>query len=397
MKILNIVGARPNFMKIAPIVDVMKHQSDLQSILVHTGQHYDAKMSKVFFDDLEIPRPDINLEVGSGSHAEQTAGIMLAFEKLCLKENPDVVLLVGDVNSTLACSVVASKLCIPVAHVEAGLRSGDRSMPEEINRLVTDSLSDYLFTTCREADANLKKEGIPEERIFFVGNVMIDTLLKHVKKAGQSNIHKRLNLIKNGRPIPYAAMTLHRPSNVDDKKILGGILDTVEEIQNRLPIVFPIHPRTYKQIQAFGFESRVKCMNGLILTEPLGYLDFLALVSRSKMTLTDSGGLQEETTVLDVPCITIRENTERPITIREGTNTLVGTDKEKILAAVDEIILTGGKAGIVPELWDGKAAERIVEQLMMDKIEKLKTSKSATADIHYEKQRVATDLPVQNL
>lgn len=364
MKIFNIVGARPNFMKIAPIVEVMRHQPDLQSVLVHTGQHYDARMSKVFFDDLEIPRPDINLEIGSGTHAAQTAGIMLAFEKLCLEEKPDLVLVVGDVNSTLACSVVASKLCIPVAHVEAGLRSGDRSMPEEINRLVTDTLSDYLFTTCRDADENLQKEGVSEEKIFFVGNVMIDTLLKHVEKAGQSDIHDRLNLMKNGRPIPYAAMTLHRPSNVDDRETLEGILDAVEEIQNQIPIVFPIHPRTYKQIQTFGFESRVRGMKGLILNDPLGYLDFLALVSRSKMALTDSGGLQEETTVLGVPCITIRENTERPITILEGTNTLVGTDREKILAAADEIVRTGGKAGRVPELWDGKAAERIVERLM---------------------------------
>ena len=365
MKIFNIVGARPNFMKIAPIVEVMKLQSDLQPVLVHTGQHYDAKMSKVFFDDLEIPRPDINLEIGSGTHAEQTAGIMPVFEKLCLQEKPDLVLVVGDVNSTLACSVVASKLCIPVAHVEAGLRSGDRTMPEEINRLVTDTLADYLFTTCRDADENLKKEGVSEEKIFFVGNVMIDTLLKHVEKAGQSDIHKRLDLMKNGRAIPYAAMTLHRPSNVDDRKVLEGILDAVEEIQNRIPIVFPIHPRTYKQIQTFGFESRVKGMKGLILNDPLGYLDFLALVSRSKMALTDSGGLQEETTVLGVPCITIRENTERPITIQEGTNTLVGTDKGKILAAADEIVQTGGKAGRIPELWDGKAAERIVERLMV--------------------------------
>ncbi len=352
-------------MKIAPIMEVMKRQPDLQPLLVHTGQHYDDRMSKVFFDDLEIPRPDINLEIGSGSHAGQTAGIMLAFEKLCLKERPDLVLVVGDVNSTLACSVVASKLCIPVAHVEAGLRSRDRTMPEEVNRLVTDTLSDYLFTTCRDADENLKKEGVSEEKIFFVGNVMIDTLLKHVEKAGQSDIHQRLNLMKNGSPMPYAAMTLHRPSNVDDRETLKGILDAVEEIQHGLPVVFPIHPRTHKQIQTFGFEGRVRGMKGLILNEPLGYLDFLALVSRSKMALTDSGGLQEETTVLGVPCITIRENTERPITILEGTNTLVGTDREKILAAADEIVRTGGKAGRVPELWDGKAAERIVERLLM--------------------------------
>ena len=351
-------------MKIAPIMEVMKRQPDLQPLLVHTGQHYDDRMSKVFFDDLEIPRPDINLEIGSGTHAEQTAGIMLAFEKLCLKERPDLVLVVGDVNSTLACSVVASKLCIPVAHVEAGLRSRDRTMPEEVNRLVTDTLSDYLFTTCRDADENLKQEGVSEEKIFFVGNVMIDTLLKHVEKAGRSDIHQRLGLMKNGSPIPYAAMTLHRPSNVDDRETLQGILHAVEEIQGRLPVVFPIHPRTYKQIQAFGLEDRVRGMKGLRLNEPLGYLDFLALVSCSKMALTDSGGLQEETTVLGVPCITIRENTERPITILEGTNTLVGTDREKILAAADEIVRTGGKAGRIPELWDGKAAERIVERLM---------------------------------
>ena len=360
MKIFNIVGARPNFMKIAPIVEAMTRHPDLQPVLVHTGQHYDARMSKVFFDDLEIPRPDINLGIGSGTHAEQTAGIMPAFEKLCVKEKPDLVLVVGDVNSTLACSVVASKLCIPVAHVEAGLRSNDRTMPEEINRLVTDTLSDYLFTTCRDADENLKKEGIPEEKIFFVGNVMIDTLLKHVEKAGKSDIHPRLDLMKNGSPIPYAAMTLHRPSNVDDKETLSGILDAIEKIQEKIPIVFPVHPRTYKQIQAFGFETRIRAMKGLILNDPLGYLDFLALVSRSKMVLTDSGGLQEETTVLGVPCITIRENTERPVTIWEGTNTMVGASREKILEVATTVIRNGGKAGRIPELWDGKAAERIV-------------------------------------
>ena len=361
MKIFNIVGARPNFMKIAPIVEAMTRHPDLQPVLVHTGQHYDARMSKVFFDDLEIPRPDINLGIGSGTHAEQTAGIMPAFEKLCVKEKPDLVLVVGDVNSTLACSVVASKLCIPVAHVEAGLRSNDRTMPEEINRLVTDTLSDYLFTTCRDADENLKKAGIPAEKIFFVGNVMIDTLLKHVEKARQSDIHQRLDLMKNGSPISYAAMTLHRPSNVDDRETLSGILDAIEKIQEKIPIVFPIHPRTYKQIRTFGFETRVKAMKGLILSDPLGYLDFLALVSRSKMALTDSGGLQEETTVLGVPCITIRENTERPVTIWEGTNTMVGANREKIMEVATTVIQNGGKTGRIPELWDGKAAERIVE------------------------------------
>lgn len=364
MKIFNIVGARPNFMKIAPIVEAMRKHPGLQPILIHTGQHYDARMSKVFFDDLEIPKPDINLGIGSGSHAEQTAGIMVAFETLCVKEKPDLVLVVGDVNSTLACSVVAAKLCIPVAHVEAGLRSGDRGMPEEINRLVTDALSEYLFTTCKDADENLRKEGIPEEKIIFVGNVMIDTLLKHAEKAKKSDIHQRLGLLKNGAPIPYAAMTLHRPSNVDHKTTLSGILDAIHQIQKQIPIVFPIHPRTYKQIQAFGLEQDVKGMQGLVLLEPLGYLDFLSLVSRSKMVLTDSGGLQEETTVLGVPCITIRENTERPVTIREGTNTLVGTDRDKILEAGNQIIAGGGKAGRIPELWDGNAAERIVAGLV---------------------------------
>jgi len=363
MKIFNIVGARPNFMKIAPIMEAMQKAPEITPVLVHTGQHYDEKMSKVFFEDLDIPRPDINLEVGSGSHAVQTAGIMVAFEKLCVEERPDMVLVVGDVNSTLACSVVASKLLIPVVHVEAGLRSRDRTMPEEVNRLVTDALADVLFTTSRDADENLKQEGVPAEKIFFVGNVMIDTLLKHVDKARHSDIHRRLGLLNGGAPARYGVMTLHRPSNVDDRETLSGILEAVEHIQSKLPVVFPIHPRTLKNIRENGLEERVRRMKSLMLLDPLGYLDFLGLVSGSTLVLTDSGGLQEETTALGIPCITIRNNTERPVTLDQGTNTLVGMDRDLIRTTALDILQGGGKAGRIPELWDGKAAERITDIL----------------------------------
>ena len=362
-KIFNIVGARPNFMKIAPIIEEMNKHNNFKSVLVHTGQHYDQKMSKVFFENLGIPKPDFDLGIGSGTHAEQTAGVMVAFEKLCEKEHPDLVLVVGDVNSTLACSVVAAKLCIPVAHVEAGLRSGDRTMPEEVNRIVTDALSDILFTTSKDADENLAKEGVAKEKIYFVGNVMIDTLLKHKEKAQHSSILKTLNLIKNGHAQPFGLITLHRPSNVDSPETLKGLLEALAEIQKRIPIIFPMHPRTRKQITLFGMEEMIKSMTNLQVIDPLGYLDFLAVVSNAKLVLTDSGGLQEETTVLGVPCFTLRENTERPITIWEGTSTLVGTDKEKIVQEVFAALETGGKQGKMPVYWDGKAAERIVAVL----------------------------------
>jgi UDP-N-acetylglucosamine 2-epimerase (non-hydrolysing) len=346
MKILNVVGARPNFMKIAPIVDQMKKTPEISSKLVHTGQHYDEGMSDVFFRDLGIPRPDIHLGVGSGSHAEQTARIITAFEKVCLDEKPGLILVVGDVNSTMACTLVAAKLLIPVAHVEAGLRSNDRTMPEEVNRLVTDVLADMLFTTSRDADDNLKREGIDPAKIFFVGNVMIDTLLKHREKA--LALGK-----KNG---DYALVTLHRPSNVDDREVFGGILDALKEIAKDIAVIFPIHPRTAKRIEDFGFDP-----GKIQMTAPYGYLEFLNLTSQAKMVLTDSGGLQEETTILGVPCLTLRHNTERPVTISHGTNIMTGPDRQRILDGFLRVRSGDWKPSGPPELWDGHAAERIVE------------------------------------
>jgi UDP-N-acetylglucosamine 2-epimerase (non-hydrolysing) len=346
MKILNVVGARPNFMKIAPIVEEMKKTRDLNGVLVHTGQHYDEGMSDVFFRDLGIPVPDVHLGVGSGSHAEQTARIMVEFEKVCSQEEPDLVLVVGDVNSTMACSIVAAKLVIPVAHVEAGLRSFDRTMPEEINRLVTDALASLLFTTSRDADENLKREGVDSSKIFFVGNVMIDTLLKHQKKAAALNIEK---------PKQYALVTLHRPSNVDNPNVLGPILEALEQISKSMPVLFPIHPRTVKRVQEFGLS-----VNGIRTMDPLGYLEFLNLQSTASVVLTDSGGLQEETTILGVPCLTLRENTERPVTITHGTNMIVGPHKTRILDAFQRIVSGDWKPSGPPEYWDGHAAERIV-------------------------------------
>jgi len=375
---MNIVGARPNFMKIAPIVKVMAAYPQLHPILIHTGQHYDISMSRAFFEDLELPEPDIYLGVGSGSHAVQTAKIMVEFEKVVEQEKPDLIVVVGDVNSTLACSVVAAKLLVPIAHVEAGLRSFDRTMPEEINRIVTDALSQYLFTTSEDANVNLKKEGISEEKIFFVGNVMIDSLLQHLEKARKTDILHRLRLTKPSRlaveeaPIDYAVLTLHRPSNVDNPEIFLRIIQGLTEVSKHLPIIFPVHPRTQKQIAAFGYLSffknlqdhPVESTQGFIgVTDPLGYLDFLHLMSRAKLVLTDSGGLQEETTALGIPCLTLRENTERPVTITEGTNTLVGTDTAKIIAESYKILQGEGKAGRIPRLWDGKTADRIVEIL----------------------------------
>lgn len=364
MKIINIVGARPNFMKMAPIIEAMnKHPEQIKHILVHTGQHYDEKMSKAFFDDLGMPKPDIDLEVGSGSHAEQTARIMVEFEKVCLREEPDLVIVVGDVNSTMACTITAKKLGIKVAHVEAGLRSRDMGMPEEINRLCTDVLCDYLFTTDHFADENLSAEGVPAEKIHFVGNVMIDTLVKHRQMASTLNLCQTMGL----KPGNYATMTLHRPGNVDDPEILAGLLEALANIASELPIVFPIHPRTRKMAAQFGldhyFNSGDK-IEGIWCTEPLGYLEFLHLNMNAKMVLTDSGGLQEETTVLGVPCITIRPNTERPITCTEGTNVLVGNDPKKVLEAADSILHGSSLSGKVPAKWDGHAAERIVEVLM---------------------------------
>jgi UDP-N-acetylglucosamine 2-epimerase (non-hydrolysing) len=361
LKIINIVGARPNFMKMAPIIEAMnRYPEQIRHILVHTGQHYDEKMSKAFFDDLGMPKPDINLEVGSGSHAEQTARIMVEFEKVCLREKPDLVIVVGDVNSTMACTITAKKLGIRVAHVEAGLRSRDMTMPEEINRLCTDVLCDYLFTTDHIANDNLRAEGVAEEKIFFVGNVMIDTLLKHRVMASELDLIARLG-VEPGR---YATLTMHRPSNVDDKDTLQGILEALQEIARELPIIFPIHPRTRKMAEQFGlsryFNQGAK-VEGVWLTEPLGYLQFLHLNMHAGMVLTDSGGLQEETTVLGVPCITMRHNTERPITCEIGSNVIVGNDRQKILAAARKVLDGEVLKGQVPEKWDGRAAERIVE------------------------------------
>ena len=363
MKVLNVVGARPNLMKIAPIVsELAKYPDEIDQRLVHTGQHYDHRMSRLFFEQLGLPRPDINFEVGSGSHGVQTGRIMAAFEKICAKEKPNLVVVVGDVNSTLACAITAKKLGIQVAHIEAGLRSRDMSMPEEINRLCTDAVSDYLFTTDRIADQNLRREGLAEERIHFVGNVMIDTLERCRAEAEKLDLLQQLGLQK-GR---FATLTLHRPSNVDDGAVLRGILEALHEIADELPVVFPIHPRTHKMIERFGLShllSRGRRTHGLWMTEPLGYLEFLHLNMNARMVVTDSGGLQEEATVLGVPCLTIRCNTERPITCTEGTNQLVGSAREHILDAASRVMNGEVVRGRVPEKWDGKSAERIVQIL----------------------------------
>jgi len=359
MKILNIVGARPNFMKIAPIHRLMMKSDAFQPILTHTGQHYDRIMSKIFFDELELPEPDIYLGVGSGSHAQQTGEVMMKLEQVMTEHKPDMILVVGDVNSTLAASLVASKLCVPIAHVEAGLRSFDRSMPEEINRIVTDSLAELLFITEESGRINLRKEGVPERKIFFVGNVMIDSLLYYRKKAADSRILAQFNLDS----APYTLLTLHRPSNVDDPTQFKRILDALEVIQKEIPIIFPIHPRSKKMIGKFEFTQQVEAMKNLQLVDPLGYLDFLHLMDHATLVLTDSGGIQEETTVLGIPCLTLRENTERPVTIDVGTNVLVGMDPDKIIAEALNILSGKRKVGAIPELWDGNSASRIVRVL----------------------------------
>lgn len=358
IKVINVVGARPNFMKMAPILQAMENRrGEIEPRLVHTGQHYDDAMSGSFFRDLGMKQPDIHLEARGGTYTEQTTQIMLAFEKVMAVERPDWVIVVGDVNSTLACALVANKMSVRVAHVEAGLRSFDREMPEEINRLLTDRLSDLLLTPSKDADANLFREGVEPFRIARVGNVMIDTLFKQVERAKSSTILNRLEIA--GRE--FAVLTLHRPSNVDDPNALSGILQAIAEICQEIPVIFPVHPRTQARIEQFGLQTPPD----LRLIEPLGYLDFLRLWGGSRLTLTDSGGLQEETTALGVPCLTLRENTERPITIEEGTNQLVGRDPARILAAAREILSsTTSKPPRVPELWDGRAAERIVDALL---------------------------------
>ncbi|MBI1766324.1 MAG: UDP-N-acetylglucosamine 2-epimerase (non-hydrolyzing) [Acidobacteria bacterium] len=358
MKFLNIVGARPNFMKMAPLLAAIQRRAGaVTQTLVHTGQHYDEAMSASFFRDLGMPAPDINLEIGSGTHAEQTARVMLAFEPVLLEQKPDWVIVVGDVNSTLACALVARKLGIKVAHVEAGLRSFDRDMPEEINRILTDQLSDLLLTPSPDGDANLLREGIAPERIVRVGNVMIDTLLEQVARAQASPILRELELA----PHTYGVVTLHRPSNVDEPESLRGILAALGEIARELPLVFPAHPRTQARMREFGLAVPA----GIRVIDPLGYLEFLRLWSNAKLVLTDSGGLQEETTALGVPCLTLRESTERPITIEQGTNRLVGCDAEKIKQTAFAVLRGELKlAGRVPELWDGKTAARIVDALL---------------------------------
>ncbi len=354
MKILHVVGARPNFMKVAPILAQLRRREGVRQILVHTGQHYDAKMSDVFFQDLGMPDPDVHLGVGSGSHAQQTAKVMVEIEPVLLREKPDVVVVAGDVNSTIAVALVAAKIGVPIAHVEAGLRSRDWTMPEEVNRVLTDRLSHLLFTPSPDGDENLRAEGIDMSRVHFVGNVMIDSLAAALPRARESRIHERLELTRRH----YALATLHRPANVDDPAALSRLLSALAEVAAQLPLVFPIHPRTRARLPA-GFEAR-----GLKLVEPLGYLDFLALVADARLVMTDSGGIQEETTALGVPCLTLRGNTERPVTVEVGTNQLVGTDPAKAVAAARQVLAGHGKQGRIPELWDGRAAVRIAEILV---------------------------------
>jgi UDP-N-acetylglucosamine 2-epimerase (non-hydrolysing) len=352
LKVLAVAGARPNFMKIAPLTWELRRREGVTSWLVHTGQHYDEKMSKLFFEQLHIPRPDVDLGVGSGSHAVQTAEVMKRFEPVLLDYKPDVIVVVGDVNSTIACALTAVKLGIDVAHVEAGLRSFDRTMPEEINRILTDAISRFLFVTERSGVENLRREGVHEERIHLVGNVMIDTLLACRDRCEESPILEQLNVRSGG----YGVLTLHRPANVDDPATFARILGAIEHVARELPVVFPVHPRTRKSLAGAAAE-------GLILTEPLGYLDFMKLTAHARLVMTDSGGIQEETTVLGVPCLTLRNNTERPITCEQGTNRLVGLDPVKIVSAARAVLSSPPAGGRVPDLWDGQAARRIVDVL----------------------------------
>ena len=352
-QVLCVAGARPNFMKIAPVMAALS-ETGIAAQLLHTGQHYDAAMSDGFFADLGIPHPDHHLEVGSGSHAVQTAEVMKRFEPVLESVRPQAVLVVGDVNSTLACALVAAKRGVCVIHVEAGLRSYDRRMPEEINRVLTDQISDLLFITEKSALANLQREGIDPARVEFVGNVMIDTLHRNLERAVPSE--KTLGAALSA----YAVLTLHRPSNVDDPATLTALLDVIAEINRSLPVVLPLHPRTRGNIDKFGLSAK---LDGLRILPPLGYLDMLGLMRDAKLVLTDSGGIQEETTALGVPCLTLRDNTERPITLAEGTNTLVGADPTAIRAAFSDVMANGGKAGCIPEYWDGRAAMRIAYTL----------------------------------
>jgi UDP-N-acetylglucosamine 2-epimerase (non-hydrolysing) len=393
MKIISVVGARPNFMKLVPLISAIKRFNEcrkrewqgargenrstaalnnslthslinpinpsnpINHVLVHTGQHYDLEMSETFFREFGLPKPDINLEVGSASHAIQTANIMIRFEEVCFKEKPDWVLVVGDVNSTMACTLVAAKLGIKVSHVEAGLRSFDRTMPEEINRIVTDALSDLLFTPSEDADENLLREGILPARIKRVGNIMIDTLVAHLERARQCKSYDRFDLKEKN----YVLVTLHRPSNVDERVSLSSIMECLTQLSKRLPVIFPLHPRTRKRLVEFGLDRELMESNGLILCDPLGYHDTISLVDKARFVLTDSGGLQEETTFLNVPCLTLRPNTERPITITQGTNRL--TSLEVLERDFDHVLNGHRPPGRIPDLWDGKTAGRIVRIL----------------------------------
>ncbi len=360
LKIVNVVGARPNFMKMAPLMaEYAKHPSLFAPLLVHTGQHFDDGMSDIFFRQLGMRKADAHLGVNSGNHAQQTARVMMEMDGF-LQSNPtDLVVVVGDVNSTMAATLVAAKRNIPVAHVEAGLRSFDRAMPEEVNRVVTDALSDYCFTHSEEANVNLRREGVAADKIFFAGNVMIDSLLRLKEESRHSTIRKTL-----GVEGAYALLTLHRPSNVDTQSTLAGILGAVRQIQQDIAVVFPVHPRTKKRMQEFGLWEEAEGMRNLKLADPIGYLDMLHLTAHAKVVLSDSGGVQEETTLLGVPCLTLRENTERSVTVTEGTNILVGSDPKRILDEFRNITGSGGKRGRIPEKWDGKAAERIIRVLI---------------------------------
>jgi UDP-N-acetylglucosamine 2-epimerase (non-hydrolysing) len=374
MKVIQVVGARPNFMKVAPLHRAIQQLSGWTSKIVHTGQHFDAKMSDVFFTQLELPKPDYFLGIGGGSHTEVTAHIMLAFEKIVADEKPDLIIVVGDVTSTLACTLVSIKMGIPVAHVEAGLRSFDRTMPEELNRLLTDSVANYLFVTEESGLNHLKNEGVPDEKVFFSGNVMIDSLVRYQEKAKNSTILTDLGLRPSDSglsssefgliPSNYIVMTMHRPANVDTEKGLLSILELMELSAQKTKIVFPIHPRTRAHMDKFGLTKRMEAVPNLILTEPLGYLEFIQLMSHAKAILTDSGGIQEETTYLGIPCLTFRDSTERPVTVTLGTNQLLADlDPQKTYQALEKILAGEVKKGSIPPLWDGNAAERIANTL----------------------------------
>jgi UDP-N-acetylglucosamine 2-epimerase (non-hydrolysing) len=360
-KIISVVGARPNFMKVAPLhYEFLNYGHLVTHLICHTGQHYDEKMSRIFFDELGLPQPDFYLGVGSGSHAVQTAMIMIAFEKIVQLEKPDLVIVVGDVNSTIACSLVAKKMNIKVVHVEAGLRSFDNDMPEEINRILTDTISDYMFVSEESGMVNLRREGVDQKRMCLVGNIMIDSLINNELKIDNSDILSKLGLKQQ----EYIVVTLHRPSNVDNRNGLLGIIKVLNKYANNCKIVFPVHPRTLTNIERFGLSKDIS--ENIILTDPIGYIDFICLIKNGKLVITDSGGIQEETTFLNIQCITLRENTERPITVEIGTNSLIGTDIEKIDDAIDSILSGKCKKGSIPFLWDGKTAKRICEIILND-------------------------------